>query len=110
MAATDEMISFVINQLAIIISLIGSGALFTKWIIKENGKRLDRLEVLMLGKDKDGRPGKGGMIDELRNETRHYADNVSEKNAIRIGYMESSLDRIEKTVNKILLDVKKEDD
>ncbi len=109
MTASDEMISFVINQIAIIISLVGSGALFTKWIIKENGKRLDRLEVLMLGKDKDGRPGKGGIVDELRNETKVYADNAAAKNLIRIGYMENSLERIEKMLNKILIDTKKDD-
>jgi hypothetical protein len=69
---------------------------------------MDKLEKNLLGPDKDGRPGKGGLLDELRNEGRRYTDNIASKNTIKIDYIQKSVDRIETSINKILMDDFKE--
>ena len=119
MGIIEDVISFSTNQIAIIISIITSGVLLTKWVINENNKKFDKLEKRILGNDRDGKPGKGGIIDDLRNENRQYTDTVKkdllheyqqaqnrllqeyQKTAMKLTFMTNNITRIEKSLEKV---------
>lgn len=98
MAITDDAVSFITNQIGIIISLILTIIMGFRWLQRENQKHSDRLEIKLLGKEKDG---KGGIVNDLRQEIRKEFDTYMKLQEKDMKYMKRETGKMEKTLERI---------
>lgn len=115
----EDMISFATNFLTQILTIIATGILVGKYIITENRKGQERLGKKILGPDMDGKAGKGGLLDELRQEHKKENENTKvelankitdthknllfefQKTSMRISYMSRNFERMEKSLERV---------
>lgn len=101
MGVFEDGLSYLAQNIGYIVTIIGGIALGTKYVIAEVNKRADRLDKKILGPDRDGKPGKGGLLDELRQE-------ILKENKHNKEVMEKKIAEVEKDLTNKITDSQKE--
>ena len=119
----NEAISFATNFLTQILVIIGGIAAGVKYVLSEIRKGNERLAKKILGDNMEAKEGKGGLLDEIRqqlraefkrdldnlrtemvgmiNDSHQELLNEFKKISIRISYMSRDYGKMEKSLEKI---------
>lgn len=118
MVEIEDALTYLSQNITYVITIVAVGIGIGKYVIAEIRKHADRIDKKIMGPDKDAKPGKGGAIDELRQEykrdlaaleiklTNKIDDTQKElifefqKTSMRINYMAKNFGRMEKSMER----------
>lgn len=119
MSEITDAIAYLTQNITYIVTIIATVAMAAKYIISENRKHAERIEKKILGIDRDAKRGKGGIIDDLRQEFDHKIENTTkdlenkisqsqnklifeyQRTTQKIDFVVSNLSRIERSLEKV---------
>lgn len=70
MGALEDGLAYLSQNIGYIVTIIGTGALGVRFVVAEIKKHADRIDKKIMGPEGNAKEGKGGAIDDLRQEIK----------------------------------------
>ena len=119
MTQLEDAIAYLAQNIVYIVTIITTGVLSAKHIVAEMRKHAERIDKKIMGPDQNAKPGKGGAIDDLRQEFDIKLDNTVKdfdnkmgqsqtkliyeykRTTQKIDFVVSNLSRMERSLEKV---------